>query len=507
MYEEALAIDSHCASAHGALGDLLWSLNRRAESIAHYERAVAVGQGDAEWHGGLGRAYLDIGDCSRALELFAQGSKLNPLRADLRVGLGESLLRLGKLEAALDAFLAAETLEPYNLDACRRAVSLLELLGRRRDVVGAWCGLGAALERSLDFAESTNAYREALRRKPDCLPALVGVGRGLLWSARPNEAIEAFEATLDRAPQQVEARQSLGWARALTGDLVSNWDAIGHHDRGEVQGRFEQPLWDGGPLDGQTILLWANAGVGDALQLLRFIEPVKRMRARIIVECHGPLVPLVARMPGVDRVVAQGAPLPSFDVHALFTSLPRLFRTGWDEIPGDVPYLSADRALAAVWRRRLASLRGRRIGLAWRGGPHGTMARLRFLPLAAFAPFATLRKSWFVGLQSDVQTIERLVPPTGLAVEHFLDESNSLEDVAALIVNLDLIISVDAMIAHLAGGLGRPVWTLLPHAPDWRWRSEGDASPWYPTMSLFRQAGDGRWFGVLDRVREALDSW
>jgi hypothetical protein len=429
-----------------------------------------------------------------------------PSMVDQHVSVGEARSRQGLHEEAIEAFRAALELEPRHVDACRQIAQALEACGRTYEAAHACCCLAVALEQRDEFPQAAAAYERALALEPQLLQALVGAGCAHMAIAQPREAIRYLEAALAIEPTHARAHQSLGWAYALIGDLERNWEEIAWYDAHGPWLRFAQPKWSGESLHGKTILLWINAALGDTLMLVRFAPRVKALGARVILECDRVLVPLLRQLPCLDQVVARHTPLPPFDTHALLASLPRMFRTGWAAIPSDTPYLFADPPLVERWADRLGPRDDSRIGLVWAGAPGRVDARVRYAPLAAFAPLANMPGVRFISLQLGPQAAERLTPPEGLQIDDLLDNSSAITDTAALLMQLDLVITVDTMIAHLAGALGREVWTLLPHAADWRWM-EGKTTPWYPTMRLFRQARAGDWVDLLHQVRGALDQW
>jgi hypothetical protein len=256
-------------------------------------------------------------------------------------------------------------------------------------------------------------------------------------------------------------------------------------------------------LAGRTILLHAEQGLGDTLQFVRYAPLVKARGGTVVLEVQEPLFSLVATCPGVDRLVALGAPLPPFDTHAPLLSLPGLLATDLASIPVEVPYLAADPALVEHWKAVRSPVRWLKVGIAWQGNPRHVNDRHRSLPLARFEPLARLEGVRLLSLQRGPGS-EQLAGAAGWMTADLGDALECFRDTAAAIRNLDLVVTVDSAVAHCAGALAAPVWVLLPYAPDWRWLLGRDDSPWYPTMRLFRQAAPGDWDGVIDRVRVAL---
>jgi tetratricopeptide (TPR) repeat protein len=498
--QQALRLDPNRGHTYCEIGQIQAARGSLKEAVASYEHAVTLDPDNPEPYALLGMVHLHLKNWDAAIASFCDGLDRNPVQSDLQRGLGQALLWAGRFAEAADAFRAVLISNSHDIDVCRYMVSTLELLGRSDEIAGAQYRLGHALECCGRLSEAASAYQQVLLRKPDSLNALVHLGSMHLRLGQPSAAIPCFEAALGIEPDQPAAHQRLGHAHALTGNLEKNWDETAWIDRYGPWKRFEQPLWDGSSLEGKTILLWLNAQLGDTVQFLRFVPFVKERGARVLVESRRELVPLVEKMPCVDRVVPMGTPIPRFDVHAFLTTIPRILRTGWGNIPAGVPYLTVSADLVTQWRVRLGNSHGRTIGLVWASARD----RYRQIPLSAFGRFAELSGIRFVSLQFGPPAVELLFPPAGLHLESPLDESCSIADTAAVIQNLDLVISMDTLVAHVAGALGQQTWMLLPFARDWRWGLEGERTPWYPTMRLFRQRRIGEWGDVLDQVRAAL---
>lgn len=407
-------------------------------------------------------------------------------------------------QEVVDACYAILAENPLDANACRDLVRSYGLLGRPADAAGAWLMLAEVFANELRLDEAIDACHEALALNPDSLVGLLALGRLYLAIGQENEAIRLFEAALAVDPDYSDAHIQIGIASHTCGAFARAWEQFrwyfpSHRIKERVS---ENGLWDGAPLEGRTILLWAEQGLGDTIQFLRYVDPVRRRGGRVIVECDRRLESLVQRMSGVAQTTARGAPRPIFDVHAPLLLVPALLQANRPECR--VPYLSVDKRLMNYWRQRLAPVGEQTIGLSWGGKSTSATARDRFVRLAAFAPLASLPKTRFVSLQVGPWTADLVAPPPGLHIEHLQTEHCSLADTAALIQALDLVITVDTMIAHLAGALAKPVWTLLPRRSDWRWERGQDTSVWFPTMRLFRQGEADTWSDVLTRVRTKL---
>jgi len=253
-------------------------------------------------------------------------------------------------------------------------------------------------------------------------------------------------------------------------------------------------------------VLHPEQGFGDTIQFVRYAPLVAARGARVVVACHALLTDLLRSIKGV-QVIGTDEPPPAFDYHTPMMSLPRAFETRLDTIPASVPYLFAQPARLEAWRRRLAARGARqRIGLVWAGNPKYPRDRARSCAVERLAPLLMLRDCMFYSLQKGATAAEVVkLDPSGERVLDYSGELESFADTAALIGALDLVISVDTAVAHLAGALGKPVWILLPFAPDWRWLQEREDSPWYPTARLFRQPRRGDWDSVLERVAAELE--
>jgi hypothetical protein len=369
--------------------------------------------------------------------------------------------------------------------------------------VSAHFNLALALYDLDRFDEAIAACRAALRLKADFAPALYTQALALKDLGRLDEAIAGFEAASAQSPDFAEAHYGEAFARLMRGDFAAGWRKYEWRRRVLAQRIFyPQPQWMGQDLAGRTLLIHAEQGQGDTIQFARYAPLAARRGARVILEVHASLVALLTGVPGVDRVSAFGERLPAFDVQCPAMSLPMAFETTLETIPKAVPYLSADPGRIAHWQGRLADRPGPRIGVAWRGNPQQSENKRRSVTAEQMAACFEGTGATLVCLQKDrtAQELAAFGPRT-------IDAAPGLGDfaeTAALIASLDLVISVDTAVCHLAGALGAPVWTLLSFAPCWRWLQGREDSPWYPTMRLFRQSAPGDWTPVIDRVRSAL---
>jgi hypothetical protein len=329
---------------------------------------------------------------------------------------------------------------------------------------------------------------------------------------RPDLAAAAYRDAIRLDPETSEAPNNLAMALLLQGDYAEGWRA--HEKRWLSRPLrlgvrpFTQPLWNG-ELGPKRLLIHAEQGLGDTLQFCRYL-PLIDPSHKIVFEVQPPLVQLMRQLPGVEAVVTRDGPLPDFDAHCPIMSLPFVFKTTLDNIPNQTPYLRADPAKVSGWATRMAPAKGLRVGLVWAGGARPNQPdlepvnRRRSMALATFAPLAQTHGVSFVSLQKGPPAAEAHTPPPGMALFDFTDDLHDFTDTAALVETLDLVISVDTAVAHLAAAMGKPVWLLNRHDTCWRWLLNRDDSPWYPTLRLFRQPAPGDWDAVVMDIALAL---
>ena len=438
----------------------------------------------SEAHNEQGIKFIEQGRLDDALASFRQAVRLRPDNAEAQNNLGATLKRQERLDEAVACYREALRLKPDFAEVYSNLGNVLRLLGNP------------------DLA--VESFRQALRLKPNYADAQNNLSNALKDQGKVNEALAGYERALELKPSYAEAHLDRAITWLLLGDFAKGWTEF--EWRWQYKNfpprPFRQPRWDGAPLDGRTILLHAEQGLGDTIQFIRYAALVKELGGRVIVECQRSLLRLLAGCAGIDELVGQGASLPDFDVHSPLFSMPYVFRTSLTTIPAGHPYLFADPGLEEQWRRELAPVGDFKVGICWQGNPKHAWDRLRSIPLGQFAPLARLDGVRLFSLQKgpgSEQIKEAAFPITDLACR--LDEaSGPFMDTAAVMKNLDLIITADTSIAHLAGALGVPVWIALPFLPDWRWLLAREDSPWYPTVRLFRQTNRGNWQEVFERI-------
>ncbi len=421
--------------------------------------------------------------------------------------------------SSLDQWLNEKTAEAHNHSGAwfeqqgrldEAVACYQQALALKPDYAEAHNNLGNVLKEQGKFEEALASYQQALGLKPDYAEVHYNQGVVLKEQGRLTEALASLEHALRLKPDYAEAHSSRALAWLLAGDFARGWPE--YEWRWQCPPfslpRFGQPLWDGSPLGGQTILLYAEQGFGDTLQFIRYAPLVKERGGCVLLACPAALIPLLRSSRGIDRLLPQEGPLPPLDVYAPLLSLPRIFSTTLATVPAQVPYLFADAQLSQHWREQLSALPGSKIGIAWQGSPHYRGDRQRSIPLVQFAPLARLPGVRLVSLQKgpgteQLRDVANRFPVTDLGSQ--LDAtSGAFLDTAAVMEHLNLVITADTVIAHLAGALGVPVWVALPFAPDWRWLLDREESPWYPTVRLFRQQTWGNWPEVFARLTDAV---
>lgn len=428
--------------------------------------------------------------------------------------LGISMLQLDRAREAAFHFRKALLLAPDYSDAALALGHCLHLqknypealavydmlLATSPRLMPAWNNRAMTLLEMCHYDEAAASFTRALELAPALHDAAVALATCHQALGRVNEALSVCETVLAADPQHAEAHWNRSLLLLLKGQFREGWREYEWRwrKRGFTSPRrdFPQPLWQGERADGRTILIHAEQGFGDTLQFCRYIPLVAARGMRVIFECHPPLATLMKSMAAPVEVVAMGQPLPAFDLHLPLLSLPLIFDTTVETIPGRTPYLAAPVERLAKWRCP-ASGHGRiKAGLCWAG--KGYPDPLRSCPVEQLAPLAEIEAvEWYslqVGWQRDLPM--PMIDLTG--------QIRDFADTAALIDQLDLVITVDTAVAHLAGALGKPVWVMLPHAPDWRWMLERDDAPWYPSMRLFRQKLPCAWHELVQKVASYL---
>jgi tetratricopeptide (TPR) repeat protein len=483
-YDRTIAIKSDYSDAYFNRGVALSELNHPAEALASYERAIALRPDYAEAYNNRGMVLGRLGDHEKALDSYERAIALKP---DYVIAYNNRGATLGALSRPVEAIASYE-----------RAIAL------RPDYAEAHNNRGLVLHGVERYGEALAGFDRAIALKPDFADAYYNRGNALRELYRYREAIDSYELALALMPNHAFAHWNLADCRLLLGDFALGWKEYEWRwilQRPEEARRdFQQPLWLGGQsLEGRTILLHAELGLGDTLLFCRYAKQVGALGAKVVLEVQPPLRSLLADLEGVTQVLPKGAPQPAFDYHCPLMSLPLVFKTDLDSIPASIPYIHSDAARVAAWEQRLGKRHKPRVGLVWAGSMKLKNDK-RSLRLTEVLPLIQDWAEW-VSLQKEVPESDADLLATRPDIRHFGSALEDFADTAALVEHVDLVLSVDTSVAHLAAAMGKPVWIMVPSNPhDWRWMLDREDSPWYPTVRLFRQKTIGDWASVVRRV-------
>lgn len=450
----------------------------------------------AAHYNNLAKALIQQGDFRKAGECYVQALSFEPNNPKLYLNYAVLLRHQLEYDKAIQCCQKAWALDPSFPPTYITLGNLLFELGKPKEAEDYYL-------KAISLGELTNAIYENL-------------AAAYIDQQRISEAISCLETALRLNPASAGARYNLSSCLLLTGNFERGWalrDATWREIHGQVlreSSRFVQPRWAGEPIDGKTILLSAEQGLGDTLQFVRYASMVSRLGAQVIVECPEPLVRLLATVPGVSHVITPDQSLPAYDIYCPILSLPVVFATTLSTVPATVPYVAPDSDAIRVWETRIGQTDKLKVGLVWAGGLRDdpaaqSMDRKRSFNLSVFSPLGGLQNIQLYSLQMGNPAMQARSEPWVLPelidlTDHFSD----FMDTAGLVANLDLVISVDTSTAHLAGAMGKPVWLLSRFDGCWRWLLDRHDSPWYPTMRIFRQDTPGDWGSVICNVVDEL---
>ncbi len=519
-----LTLQPDFAIGHNTLGTVLAARGTVDEAIASYRRAIALAPQFSQAHYNLGLALESQGALADAEASLRQALAVKSDYPLALHALGVLLQRQRRLEEAVDCYRRLLAIEPGHAQAhCNLASALKD--GQRPDealegydralaidpqLAEAHFNRAVILQGRQQHAEAEAAYRSAIVACPEYPEALSNLGTICKLQGRLGEAMECYERALAVDDNLAEPHRNRALLRLLTGNYADGWREYEWRRRvpGVPRTSFSQPRWEGQPMPGQTLLLVAEQGLGDTIQFIRYAALVKRQsEARVLLHCSQRLHRLLAAVAGVDQLLS-GDVTQGFDAYLPLLSAPAVFGTTLETVPADVPYLAAEPQRVADWQRELAAVADFKVGITWQGNPDYEDDARRSVPLDAFASLADVAGVRLFSLQKQ-HGLEQLAALADrlriVGLGPRLDTGpDAFVDTAAVMKNVDLVVTSDTAAAHLAGALGVPVWLLLPHLPDWRWLLEREDCPWYPTMRLFRQTTPGDWDAVLARVAEAL---
>ncbi len=526
VYGQAIALKPDFAEAHVNRGNVLMRLNRLEDAVASFDRAIALKPGAGEIHSNRGNALRKLGRLDEAIAGYDRAIAINPDFVDAHNNRGVALADLKRHAEAIASFNRALAPNPGYADAHRNRAYALHAWKRLDEGLAS---IDRAIALASDSAESFNirgniledlgrceealaSYERTILLKPDYAEAHYNRGVVLRALRRFDEAVAAYDAAIGLVPDYADALWNKGLILLAAGRFAEGWPLYEARKKKEdpvARWSYPQPSWTGAEdLAGKTVFLRWEQGFGDVIQFCRYAGMVAARGARVTMSVPDPLTRLLTRLdPRIEIMGGDRKPL-AFDYYCALVSLPLAFGTTLETIPSAPAYLTADPKLKAHWAGRLSSADSRttskpRIGLAWSGRTTHPNDRNRSLELSRLEPLLEFDAEW-ICLQNelrdaDAASLERLG-----RVAYFGKELKDFADTAALIEQLDLVISIDTSVAHLAGALGKPVWILLPYIADWRWLNDRSDSPWYPSARLFRQPGIGDWPSVIGQARDEL---
>lgn len=491
IYRTVLARDSKNADALHLLGMLVNSRGFGAQAVDLIRRAIEIKPAVADFHNNLGTVLGATGSTLEAENAFRAALAIKPEFAEAHRNLGLSLRKQGRMVEAANAFRRATHLRPDYGEA-------------QANLAGTMRALGQA-------GEAADAEREALGIQGGPPEAHSTLGLDLRKLRRLDEAIDQLRKAVSLSPDDPFVHFNLALVLLESGQLEEGFAEYEWRwklpDFEKKRRNFTQPRWDGSDLSGRTILLYTEQGLGTNIQFIRYVSLIAERGGKVIVQCPPVLARLFATVTGVSQVFAGGNEPPAyFDVHAPMASLPHLLKTTMETVPNRVPYFSVDLKLVEKWQRRIVREEGiMNVGLVWAGNQKPDPART--CPLSEFAPLADVKGVRFYSLQKGDFAKDLNNPPAGLKLIDLADGLGDFADTAAAVSLMDLVISVDTSVAHLAGALGKRTWTLLPYLADWRWLVGTEESVWYPGTRLWRQNRQGEWREVIEATsRELLSS-
>ncbi len=521
-YEQAVAIRPDFAEAWSNRGNVLQHLGRLGEALASCDQAVARKPNYAPAHYNRGNALYDLGRFDQALASYDKAIGLKPDYAQAFYNRAKALADLKRPEDALASYDRATALKPDYAQAwCNRGnllndaarfeealASYDKAIGLKPDCAEAWSNRGTAFQYLNRLDEALSNHDKALALNPDYAEAHCNRGSVLNCLKRPGEALASFNRAIALRPDFAQAYFNRAMTELGLGDMESGWrDFEWRRKIVEMSGNraFPRPLLTSlADVRGKTVLVHFEHGFGDTIQYCRYLVPLHQAGATILFHTQEQLKSLVQSLDAPVTFAALDDPSLAYDYQVPLMSLPLVFKTTLKTIPSQTPYLSADAGLVEKWRERLGG-GGFKIGICWMGDmAHIKGHNGRFFPVDCFEPLSKLPDIRLISLQKGEgeKQLENL--PPGMTVERPGDDWKSFADTAAIIKNLDLVITTDTVIANLAGALGVPTWVAIQAVPDWKWMFGRSDSPWYPAIRLFRQKEDGDWKTVFDDIKDAL---
>jgi tetratricopeptide (TPR) repeat protein len=456
------------------------------DAIESYKNAILLNPDLADIHYNLGNILRERNQSSEAMRCYRKAVQLNSNSVDSLINLGNVLQELKNYDEAAECYEKALRLSPENSDLHNN--------------------LGLVFQEKLMFKEAVLNYEKAVELNPNKADVHNNLGFAFQLMGKLGEAIDSYREALELDPNYANAHWNLARALLLTGNMEEGWREYEWRWKADTlivaSQKCSQSLFTLDDISGRTILLHAEQGFGDNIQFIRYAPLIAQCGAKVIVECHEELSSLFRNIGGIVQVIGFNEQPPKYDVNCPLLSLPLIFGTTLETIPANVPYLAVSSSQTQRWKERMAGDSSElKVGLVWHGNPK---IPRKHMSLNHFSGFSEVKNVSFYSLQKGEAAEQAKHPPGGMRLFNYTEEIKDFSDTAAIIENLDLIITIDTAVAHLAGALGRPVWTLIPFAPDWRWLLDREDNPWYPTMRLFRQRSNDDWNSAIEQIAVEL---
>ena len=539
LISQAIEIDSNQYVFFNSLGAALQKQGSLEESIQAYQQAIQIQSGDADSYSNLGVALQDQGSLEESIQAYQQAIQIQPNHPEAYNNLGVVLKEQGRLEESIQAYQKSIEIQPKSAEAyhnlgnvLREQGSLEESIEAYQQVIQiqpnhpeAYNNLGVVLKDQGSLEESIQAYQQAIRLQPDYAEAYSNLGNVLREQGSLEESIEAYQQAIQIQPGSAETHNNLGLILLLLGDFHQGWKEyewrLKCSNFSSENRNFPQPYWNGIHLNGKSVLIWAEQGIGDEIMFTSILLTLSQMTEKIVIECNIRLVSLFQRsFPQIQFFPRQNPPNPklldkNIDYQIPMGSLGQWLRTSEDSFKeSKQTYLTACANKSAKIRERYQKLADGKllVGISWKStGINQRQALLKSTILEDWTSVLLQQDCYFINLQyGDVkEELEQFHLQTNLMIyqDEKIDSLRSLDDFAAQTSALDLVISTSNTTVHMAGALGKQVWTLLPYIPDWRWMLDREDTSWYPSMRLFRQNETGDWSGVFSQVKSELEQY
>lgn len=487
-FEKVIELDNRNVDALLFLGIINFEMRRFKESLDYFGKALLFNRGNPVIFLNMGTVYKEIGDYENAFLCYRKAISLNPNFAEAYNHIGTLFQENGQFDIAEEYYKKALSLNP--------------------DFPDVYYNIGVLLK---DKGESNEALRylsRALEINPYFSESLINIGEIYKEAGNLLEAIEFYKKAIDMNPDFPDAHFILACAYLSIGNFEEGWKEYEWRWKTKefktLKRDFKKPRWNGKDIGGKRVLLICEQGFGDTIQFIRYSKLLKGLNAYIVVEVQKELCNLFKRIKEIDSMIIRGEELPDFDFYSPLMSLPYVFKTRLETIPNEVPYINLDDETVKKWDLKLCDDKKLKIGIAWAGNPGHKKDKYRTISLIDYLPILRLKDVNYYSLQKGIGSEQLKELPDDINIIDMTNEINDFLDTAGLIMNLDLVITVDTAVAHLAGALGKTVWVLIPYVPDWRWMLDREDSPWYPTMRLFRQSRKDNWKDVIDDIIDEL---